>query len=104
MKTAMRENPNFWVHCSGAQRMPWPIETPPAHSTGLESKTVSGGGDNFSLDFPFYRTGQKWGTHYIFLGASVLTPHLGWRGLPRGAPHRLRAGGRGPSHPPVHRR
>jgi len=36
--------------------MVWPIETPPAHSTGLESKIISGGGDNFSLDFPFYRT------------------------------------------------
>ena len=44
--------------------MPWPIETPPAHSTGLESKTVSGGGDNFSLDFPFYRTGQR-GDHRV---------------------------------------
>ena len=53
--------------------MPWPIETPPAHSTGLESKTVSGGGDNFSLDFPFYRTGQKWGTRFHF---SIETPGI----------------------------
>src|SRR5215469_15536468 len=65
MKTAIRENPNFWVQCSGAQRMVWPIETFPAHSMGLESKTISGGGVNFSLDFPFYRTGQR-GDHRVW--------------------------------------
>jgi len=44
--------------------MVWPIETFPAHSMGLESKTISGGGVNFSLDFPFYRTGQR-GDHRV---------------------------------------
>ena len=52
MKNAMRENPR-------AERMVSPIETLPAHSTGLESKTISGGRDSFSLDFSFYRTGQR---------------------------------------------
>lgn len=39
-------------------------KTSPAHSTGLESKTISGGGNSFSLDFPFYRTGQR-GDHRV---------------------------------------
>ena len=36
--------------------MVWPVKTHPAHSTGLESKKISSGGEGFSLDFPFYRT------------------------------------------------
>ena len=36
--------------------MGWPVKTHPAHSTGLESKKTSSDGENFSLDFSFYRT------------------------------------------------
>src|SRR5215472_11363021 len=59
MKTAMREaltsasiaqEPSEW--CGRSKHSP-------AHSTGLESKTISGGGDNLFLTFPFYRTGYR---------------------------------------------
>jgi len=36
--------------------MVWPVKTHPARSTGLESKKNSGDGENFFLDFSFYRT------------------------------------------------
>jgi hypothetical protein len=36
--------------------MVWPVKTHPAQSTGPEGKKNSGDGENFSLDFSFYRT------------------------------------------------
>ena len=35
--------------------MVWPVKTHPAQSTGPEGKKNSGDGENFSLDFSFYR-------------------------------------------------
>src|SRR5215469_12211090 len=59
MTTATREtpNPNLPGPCPGAERMVWPVQTHRAQSTGPESKKNSGDGENFSLDFSFYRTG-----------------------------------------------
>jgi hypothetical protein len=56
MKTGYERKPQPLGSCPGAERMDWPIKTHPAHATGLESKKNSGDGDNFSLDFSFYRT------------------------------------------------
>src|SRR5215469_5691599 len=59
MTTATREtpNPNLPGPCPGAERMVWPVQTHRAQSTGPESKKNSGDGENFFLDFSFYRTG-----------------------------------------------
>ena len=38
--------------------MVWPVKTHPAQSTGPEGKKNSGDGENFSLDFSFYRTSK----------------------------------------------
>jgi len=59
MTTATREKPNLWAYVAGAEQMGWPVKTHPAHSTGLESKKTSSDGENFSLDFSFYRTGEN---------------------------------------------
>jgi hypothetical protein len=56
MTTAMRENPNLWVHAQEPSEWCGRSKTHPAQSTGPEGKKNSGDGENFSLDFSFYRT------------------------------------------------
>jgi hypothetical protein len=55
--------------------MVWPVKTHPAQSTGPEGKKNSGDGENFSLDFSFYRTSTT--TAYI---ASHPAADLRYRG------------------------
>ena len=58
--------------------MVWPVKTHPAQSTGPEGKKNSGDGENFSLDFSFYRTAlpAKWTAGPILAGALVRYSHI----------------------------
>jgi hypothetical protein len=55
----MRENPNLWVHAQEPSEWCGRSKHILLSQTGPEGKKNSGDGENFSLDFSFYRTSTE---------------------------------------------